>query len=188
MRSRLAATAVAALVLLGSVVMASPARADGGQSVDEGYVMVLQALSFLVNDPGPDGTAQALAMVDDALSAEDQDGVDVQTLERAAISLEAGQAEEARTLLQESIAEAVAALEPAIGEESGTTVMLAPLPPRGALSVTDWFFLVLSVIVAAVGIALAVIFRPHESLRELRREITAAKGTRGDAASTQEES
>jgi hypothetical protein len=168
--------------------MASPARADGGQSVDEGYVMVLQALSFLVNDPGPDGTAQALAMVDDALSAEDQDGVDVQTLERAAISLEAGQAEEARTLLQESIAEAVAALEPAIGEESGTTVMLAPLPPRGALSVTDWFFLVLSVIVAAVGIALAVIFRPHESLRELRREITAAKGTRGDAASTQEES
>ena len=53
---------------------------------------------------------------------------------------------------------------------------------------TDWFFLVLSVIVAAVGIALAVIFRPHESLRELRREITAAKGTRGDAASTQEES
>lgn len=186
--SRLAAVVIAVLAVLGSVVIASPARADGGQSADEGYVMVLQALSFLVNDPGPDGTAQALVMVEDALEAEDQDGVDVPTLERAATALEAGRTEEARTLLQDSIAEAIASLEPAVGEETGTTVMLAPLPPRGALSVTDWIFLGLSVIVAAVGIVLAVIFRPHESLRELSRDIAAARGrASGSVQSTEGE-
>jgi hypothetical protein len=150
--------------------------------------MVLQALSYLVNDPGPEGTAQALAMVEDALEAEDQDGVDVPTLKRAATALEAGRTEEARALLQDSISEVVASLEPAVGEETGTTVMLAPLPPRGALSVTDWIFLGLSVLVAAVGIMLAVIFRPHESLRELSRDIAAARGLRrGSVASTKEE-
>jgi len=184
----LAAAAIAALTVLGSGAIASPAGADGGQSADEGYVMVLEALSFLVNDPGPDGTAEALSMVEDALEAEDQDGVDVSTLERAATALEAGRTEEARMLLQDSIAEAVASLEPAVGEETGTTVMLAPLPPRGALSVTDWVFLSLSVLVAAVGIVLAVIFRPTESLRELSRDIAAARGRRrGSVASNKEE-
>lgn len=182
----MAAAAIGTLMVLGSLTIASPARADGGQSADEGYVMVLQALSFLVNDPGPDGTAQALAMVGDALEAEDQDGVDVLMLEQAAASLRAGSTEEAQTLLQGSISEAVDSLEPAVGDETGTTVMLAPLPPRGALSVTDWVFLGLSVLAAAVGIVLAVLFRPTESLRELGHDISAARD-RATVASTGKE-
>lgn len=173
LRLRSTALLVAILAALGSTFAASPASADGGQSAEEGYVMVLQALSFLVNDTGPDGSAQAGAMVEDALAAEDQDGVDVTTLEQARTALEDGDTEQARTLLQDSIAEAVAGLEPAVGEETGTTEMLPPLTSQDALSVTDWVFLALSALVATAGIALAVLFRPTESLRELRETITA---------------
>ncbi|MFA4840937.1 MAG: hypothetical protein WC580_04435 [Agrococcus sp.] len=173
LRLRSAALLIAVLASLGSPFAASPASADGGQSAEEGYVMVLQALSFLVNDEGPGGSAQAAAMVEDALAAEDQDGVDVAALEQARTALEDGDTDQARTLLQGSIAEAVAELEPAVGEETGTTQMLPPLTSQGALSLTDWVFLGLSVLVAAAGVALAVLFRPSESLRELRETITA---------------
>ncbi len=173
MRLRSAALLIAVLAALGSPFAASPASADPGQSAEEGYVMVLQALGFLVNDEGPNGSAQAGAMVEDALAAEDQDGVDVATLEQARTALEDGDTEQARTLLQDSIAEAVAELEPAVGEETGTTQMLPPLTSQGALSSTDWVFLGLSVLVAAAGIALAVLLRPRESLRELHETITA---------------
>ncbi len=145
--------------------------------------MVLQALSFLVNEPGPNGTAQAGAMVEDALAAEDQDGVDVAALEQAQTALEAGDADQAQQLLQDSIAEAIAELEPAVGDETGTTQMLPPLPPQNGLSPTDWLFLALSVLAAAAGIALAVLFRPKESLRELSATIAAEAARRRQARS-----
>ena len=180
--------ATAVLVAFASLVTAAPARADGGESTDEGYVMVLQALSFLVNVPGADGAAQAKAMVEDALDADDQDGVDVATLGRAASALEDGRTEAARELLQESITAAVTSLEPAVGEQTGTTVMLAPLPRRAGLSPTDWVFLGLSVLVAAFGIILSVKFRPRETLSELSRDISAAKaGREGTAARSESE-
>lgn len=180
-RTRLIGLLIIVLSAIGSPLAASPALADGGQSSDEGYVMVLQALSFLVNDAGPSGEAQALAMVEDALAAEDQDGVDVATLERAREALEAGSADEAKPLLQDSIGEAIAELQPAVGEETGTTQMLPPLPPQTALSGTDWVFLALSVIATAVGIWLAVLFRPAESLRELSRTIAVETARRRQA-------
>ncbi|MBX9640490.1 MAG: hypothetical protein K2X97_12385 [Mycobacteriaceae bacterium] len=142
-------------------------------------MMVQQALSYLVNDPGPDGISQALTMVDDALAADDQDGINVATLERARDALQAGEASAGRTLLQDSITEAVASLRPAVGQETGTTEVLPPLPPPGALSATDWVFLVLSAFVAVVGVLLATRFRPRQSLRELGRDIQAAQDSRG---------
>ena len=168
---RLGAAAVL-LAVLGGAAVAQPAWADGGQSAAEGYVMVQQALSFLVNDTGPDGTAQALVMVDDALAAKDQDGVAVAEVRAAKTALEAGKTAEAQALLQGSITEAVAGLKPAIGEETGTTVMLGPLPPRGTLSGTDWAFLGLSLLVALAGAVLAFLFRPRESLRDLRHALS----------------
>lgn len=172
-RFRLTALVIAILAVFGPPLAAAPAWADGGQSADEGYVMVLQALSFLVNDSGPNGSAQASAMVEDALAAEDQDGVDVATLERARTALEDGDTEKAQTLLQDSIAEAVAELGAAVGDETGTTQMLPPLSAQEGLSTIDWVFLALSVLIAVAGIGLAVLFRPTESLRELHATIAA---------------
>ncbi len=172
---------IVVLTILGGGLAAQPAWADPGESADEGYIMVQQALSYLVIDPGPDGSSQALVMLDDALAADDQDGVDVATLERAREALQAGEAGAARALLQDSITEAVTSLGPAVGEETGTTEVLPPLPPREALSPTDWVFLALSAFVAVVGVVLAVRFRPRQSLRELGRDIQAAEDSRGSS-------
>lgn len=136
--------------------------------------MVQQAISHLFHDPGKSGTAEALMSVDEALAAEDQDGVDVTTLEEAKAALHEGDTAAGRTLLQVSITEAVTALEPAIGEQTGTTTVLPPLSPRGLLSSVDWILLALSVIFTAIGVALAAKLRPRESLGQLRLDIEDA--------------
>ena len=168
---RLAVTVIL-LALLGGAVVAQPASAHGGDAGTEGYVMVQQALGHLFHDSGPVGTADALMKIDEALAAADQEGVSVAEVRQAKTALEAGKTAEARVLLQGSITEAVAALKPAIGEETGTRVMLGPLPPRGTLSGTDWAFLVLSLLVALVGAVLAILFRPRQDVRELRHSLS----------------
>jgi hypothetical protein len=170
---RLVVSSVLAAVL-GVFLIGQPAWADGGQSANEGYVIVQQALSYLVNEPGMSGTTEALMKVNEALAAKDQDGVDVAKVEEAKAALKAGDTAAARTLLQDSITEAVTALKPAVGMQTGTTTMLAPLPPRGALSPVDWILLAASVIFGAIGVALAAMLRPRESLRQLTLDIQAA--------------
>ena len=167
-----------AMMLLSVTLLGRPAWAHGGQSATEGYVMVQQALSCLVNDASPAGTAKALLKVDEVLAAKDQDGVAVAEVQRAKVALTAGDTATARTLLQGSIAEAIAALKPAVGDETGTTIMVAPFVYRGSLSVTDWILLVLSVVVAIGGTILAVRFRPLEGMRDLRRDILGAEDRR----------
>lgn len=179
--SRMSAAVIAVLAIIGGPLAAAPAWADGGQSTEEGYVMVLQAVSYLVNSPGG-GTVEAIAMVDDALAAADQDGVDVAVLREGRTALEEGRIDEGRALLEKSIIEAVTDLPPATGEESGTTQVLPPFSPEQGLSLTDWVFLGLSALVAAIGIFLAVLFRPTESLRELSRDIASAKAAHRAAA------
>lgn len=109
--------------------------------------MVQQALSYLFNDYSPVGTANAVGDVNEALAADDQDGVDVADVQRAKIALTAGDTAADRRLLQGSFPEAVGALKPAVGEETGTTIMVPPFT-QGALAVTDWIFLLLSVPIA----------------------------------------
>lgn len=172
------------LALPGGTVIAQSASAHGGDTGTEGYVIVQQALGHLFHDSGPVGTADALKKMDEFLAAKDQEGVAVGEVRQAKAALTAGKITEARNLLQSSITEAVGALKPATGEETGTRVMLGQLPPRGPLSGTDWAFLTLSAIVALVGAALALVFRPRESLRDLRRDVQAAANLRGDPSRT----
>lgn len=170
---RLAAEAVL-LAVLSSVVMASAAWAHGGAGATEGYVIIQQALSYLVNDPNANMTAdaamtsEAMMKIDEALANEDQDGVAVPKVKQAKAALEAGNSDQARTLLQASIAGAVAELKPATAEETGTSVMLAPLS-HPALTGRDWTFLALSVLLAVVGTALGFLFRPRLKLSDLRQ-------------------
>lgn len=161
---------VAVLGLL-FLLAAAPAGAHEGDETEEGYLLVQQALGHLAHDTSHEGIAEAMEKVDDALATEDQEGVDVAALERAMDALEAGQAERARVLLQGSIAEALSNLAPAVGEETGTTVIVPALPGRDGLTRVDWTFLLLSVICLLAGVLLGYRFRPSDTVGELRRRL-----------------
>ena len=181
MRIVLAGIAVAVLSI---TVAGQPAWADMGGPPAPGYVIVQQALSYLVTDPSPSATANALMKVDDALAAHDETGVDIAEVTQARSALRAGDTETGRALLQGSITSAVSQLKPAVGEETGTTIVLAPYVPRQGLSTESWIFLALSLLVALGGAALASRLRPREGLRDLSRDIHGVDGYRHHAPAT----
>ncbi len=132
-------------------------------------MLVQQALGHLAHDTGPAGRDLAMEKVDDTLAAADQDGVAVGQVREARAALENNQPERARVLLQGSITEALAALPPATGEETGTTVVDHPATGRNGPLGRDWAGLVLSMLLVVGGLALARYFRPVDSIRVLRR-------------------
>ncbi len=154
------------LLLAGGIATPPMASAHEEGSSTEGYLLVQQALAHLAHDK--DNLGPALLKIDEALAAADQEGVSVGTLEQARASLQAGESAEGRSLLQESIGEALRGLRPAAGDETGTTTVLDPLPARAGLNGADWGLLAVSILVALTGLALAYLFRPHANIRELR--------------------
>jgi hypothetical protein len=182
-RQRRTLTSVFLIAVASIALVAGPAWAHGGQSATEGYVMVQQAIAYLVNEPGPKGTSEALVRVGNALAAEDQDGVDVPTVAKAQAELKAGNPDAARTLLQDSISEAIAALKPATGDETGTTKVVSPLQGNGSLTGMDWVLLILSVVVALVGGGVAYRLRPKENLGALGGDIRAASALSANVSS-----
>ena len=165
-------TVVAMLVAVVSVASASPAWAHAGDGESTvGYELVQQALGHLAHDTSPLGIGLAMEKVDDALATTDQAGVDVAEVEQAQAALDAGHVETGRTLLQQSIAEAVSHLAPATGDETGTSVVLTPLPGRGALTAMDRTVLAASALLLLAGIALAARYRPRDSVRVLQRRL-----------------
>lgn len=161
-----AALLLACLVLVGGASVAPPASADMADPSSEGYLLVQQALGHLVHDPAEVGPV--LEKIDAALAAPDQEGLSVSELQQAKDALQAGNTAQGRTLLQESITAALSTLKPATGDQTGTTVVLEPLPPRGSLTGADWGFLTVSMLAILTGLVLAYVFRPHENVRELR--------------------
>lgn len=174
------AALVACVVALGCVLLASPARADEPGETTVGYVLVQQALGHLAHDTTGVGIEFATEKIDDALATSDRDGVDVTELEKAKTALEAGHVSEGQALLQRSIAAAVSQLQPAVGEETGTTVVLSPLPGRSGLTGTDGFLLAFSVLLLLLGVGLAWLFRPLDNIGELRRNLQAAAAPPSD--------
>src|SRR5665647_1992392 len=156
------------VLALGGALSALPAWAHGEGESEEGYLLVQQALGHLAHATTIDGVTLAMEKIDDALGTEDQEGVDVAELRQAKAALEAGQTEQGRALLQHSISEAVSQLEPATGEETGTTVVLDPLPRRGSLTGADWGVLATSVALVLLGGGLAWHFGPVDSVSQLR--------------------
>lgn len=167
----LSLVSVGLLGLLGLLATAPAAYAHGGDESKEGYILVQQALGHLAHDTSMTGIDLAMEKVDDALAAEDQDGVAVAQVEQAKQALDAGQVGQARTLLQSSIKQALSELAPAMGEETGTTVVVPALPGRNALTGRDWGFLTASLIFLLAGLGLAFRFRPSDNIRELRRRL-----------------
>ncbi len=141
----MAATLVACLVGTWLAALAPlPALAHEGDS-DQASVLVLQAIGI---------------------------GVDLAQVQAAKDALDTGDMGQARTLLQQSL-QGGAPMEAASGEETGTTVVHDSLNPRGHLAGGDWVLLAISVLALALGGWLAVRYRPHESVRVLRRQLAA---------------
>lgn len=169
-------------LILATTVSAGPAWAHGGEGATEAYVFVQQALEHLAHDTGPTGIADAEISAGEALSATDQEGVDVAMVAQGKAELTAGQITAAQQTLQQSITAAVTALKPAVGQETGTTVVGEPLMGRGSLTGTDWTFGAVSLLLLATGVALAAMFRPAQNLAQLRRGLTATPAARPDPA------
>jgi hypothetical protein len=163
--------AVSALAFLVMFALALPASADGEGETTEGYLLVQQALGHLAHDTSHEGMTLAMEKIEDALATEDQQGVDVATLEQAKTALEAEQIDTARTLLQASITQALSGLPPATGEETGTTVIEPALDTRDGMSGTDWSFIGISMLALLAGVLLAFRFRPADTVGELRRRM-----------------
>lgn len=161
-----AAVLLACLFLVGGVISAPLACAHEGDASSEGYLLVQQALGHLVHDPAD--VAPALEKIDAALAAPDQEGVSVADLQQAKAALRTGNSARGRALLQQSITVALSTLKPATGDQTGTTVVLDPLPPRAGLTGADWGLLTVSILAVLTGLVLAYVFRPHENVRELR--------------------
>jgi hypothetical protein len=188
-RKRPASLILFTLLVLAGALPVGSASADEPGETTVGYVLVQQALGHLAHDSSEEGVMVAMEKVDDALSTENQEGVDVAQLEQAQTLLESGQVLGARALLQSSIAQALSEIEPAVGEETGTTEVLSPLPGRGELTGQDWILLLASVLLLLTGAVLSWIFRPQDKVRELRQRLATPQGVLDTpVASTTEES
>lgn len=178
---------VASIALVGLSVGVPAASAHGGPASEEGYILVQQALGELAHSTSRTGVDLAMEKIDAALVVKDQEGVAVAEVKKAKQALEAGQIEQTRTLLQGSIKEALGALEPATGEQTGTTVVLPELPGRNGLGRGDWAMLAASLVLLLTGIGLAFRFRPHDTVGELRQRLGASTIAAGNSTHVETE-
>ena len=162
-----------AIALLLALSLSPVAGADEPGETTQGYLLVQQALGHLAHDTGHEGMDAAMEKVQDALATEDKAGVDVSTLKKAQAALESEQVDTARAELQASISEALSAMPPATGEDTGTRVVVPALDTRGRISGLDWLFLALSLLAVVGGVLLAYRFRPADSVADLRRRMAA---------------
>lgn len=166
------------VVAFGSSLSMTPAWAHGSGESKVAYMLVQQALGHLAHQVGKEGVMPAIEKIDDALRATDQMGVDVAELRQAKMELMAGNVAQGRALLQHSIIEALSQLPPPTGEQTGTKIVLDPLPGRGNLTGTDFAFLIVSILMIFLGVGLSWRFRPTENIHELRQKLNPP-GTRG---------
>jgi len=162
---------VAGVVVMGGLVSASPAWADQPGETQVGYLLVQQALGHLAHDKTSAGVDFSMEKIADVLKTKDKAGVNIAEVKQAKAALEAGQVVQGQALLQRSITEAMSKLPPAVGEETGTKVVADPLPGRGALGGTGLVFLAASLLFLLLGGGLAYVFRPAETVGQLRKRL-----------------
>lgn len=182
---RFAALTVFAMVTV-LVGIAAPAAADEPGESDESRVLVQQAIALIVNTP--DDHMAIAERIDDALEAPHAEGVDLATVEKAKDALAAGDLALTRSLLQTAIGAGPYVGEgvppkvgetsgepgkPAVGAETGTSVVLDEFDPAGDLDGGDLTLLGLSVLAIVAGLLLVWRFRPEDTVRQLRRRSRA---------------
>lgn len=163
----------ATLVLLISLALVAPAAtavADTGGGTSKAGDFVRQAIALIVNEPGTPMAAEE--RINDALNAPDKTGVDMALVEEAAAVIGRGDIHQARALLERSIGARphLGSVEPvpigqspplATGAETGINVVTDPLAPHRGMTGGDWAALSGLIALGALGLLLAVRFRPR---------------------------
>lgn len=179
---RIVLAAIATAVL--TVPSAVPAVADGEDESDEARVLILQAISLIVHSP--DDEHEIEERLEHAHEATHQEGVELDLVEDAAAALHDGDHERARELLQTSIGAGPfvghgvplpirqASGDPgqpafAVGSETGTTIVLDEYRPGSAWDGGDVALLVVLAAAIVLGAVFAWLFRPADTVRQLRR-------------------
>lgn len=161
-------TVVAGAVLLFGAV---PVSAHGDDESDVAGDLVRQAIAVIVNEPG--NMDLAADKINDALTAEDTAGVDLKLVAQARDALENDDFHQARALLERSIGARphIAGSDPqpirevpslAVGAETGIDVVTDGLAPHRNVTSGDVAALAGLAALAALGVYLAVRFRPRK--------------------------
>jgi hypothetical protein len=168
---------------------ARPAWPHQGEETTAARDLVRQGIALIVNTP--DDTMAIEDKISDALKSGNTEGVNLDLVQQAKTALDAGDLHRVRALLEVSIgaqphvsnvdvkpigetqapptgAEAEAAVRLATGEESGTNVVVDALKVDRHLDAGTWLMLVVAFAVVALGVALAVWFRPPVPMSSLR--------------------
>ena len=161
---------VTGIAFLRTVLGGGAAQAHGTEGSDRASDLVLQAIALIVNEP--DNHEMIKDKIQDALKARDTSGVDLELVRAARASLAADQLHRTRSLLERSIGARAhrGGGEPAPIREVGPTPAGAapgralpsdPLPGRSGLDTGDIVVLGAAIVVAAIGVALAIRYRPR---------------------------
>jgi hypothetical protein len=170
-------------MLLAGLIAPPIAGAHGEGESDESLVLVRQAIALLVNKPGDLMAVQD--KMNDCLEAPHKEGVNLTMVRQAmdmmpseemgsGMMMSSGDMMQVRTLLEQSIgARPIVGNEdpvqigdvppPLTGEDTGTLVVLDPLPGRYGLTGGAWLAIVAAGLVVIVGGALSLRLRPKLS-------------------------
>jgi len=156
-----------------------PAGAHEGEGSEEAGVLVRQAIALIVNTPND--TMAIEDKIVDATESDDQEGVDIALVRRAKDALDAGNLHRARALLEVAIGarphlssalpldvgkapaapgSGTAALNLATGDDPGGGLADDPLVARRHLDGRIATTFALSLVAIAIGVGLAVRYRP----------------------------
>jgi hypothetical protein len=173
------------LIAFAAIITAPAALAHGDETTASAREAVLQAIAYIVNDPGNMGAISD--KVGDSLEAEDMSGMDVALVKKAQVAIGGNQMMRARTLLERAIGarsdmagtdmqpilqvpRGSSSLTLAVGTATGTNVVTDELPGRRSLTGADIALLVLAALMALTGVLLSFRLRPPDSVRTLRRQ------------------
>lgn len=184
------------LLLLATLVLFRPGAALADEEeTDQASLLVLQSVALIANEAPVDAVIER---IEDALAAPDPSGTDLAAVQRALTLVKKSAADDDPAALQEARQLLVDAVDVrfatgygaipgpkdtsegespyATGADTGTTAVLDELrPARGISDGGDAVLLVLAVLAVAAGLYLAHRWRPHDSIRQLRRA-TAGTG------------
>lgn len=181
---------VTALLLTVGLVLLLPGTALANEEeTEEARLLVLQSVALIANEAPVEAVTER---IEDALEAPDPSGTDLPAVERALELVEQSAEDDDPAGLQEARAILVDAVDArfatgygevpgpdevgegnspyATGADTGTTAVLDELRPAwGVSDGGDLVLLVLSALAIAAGVYLAHRWRPHDSIRQLRR-------------------
>jgi len=189
LRTRLLAILLMTVAL--AVLPGGVANTHEGEEEVPASDAVRQAIAYIVNTP--DDMDVIVDKVTDAAETDDHEGVDIALVEQAKSALERDDMMSARSLLQRSIGarpdvsgtevhpilqvpKGSATVELATGEQTGTNVIVDTLAGRGDLTGADVVLLGIAAALALAGAFLARRWRPHDTIRALRRRFVTPTG------------